>query len=130
MTRCFRVVDLRVSIFIFHPTTLPLPSMSCVSLVFIIFYFTTSEERTLCVLEKPFFLDRHLATHACILEFFFDDYGTGLSLPWLIDPASVELFIMADGCLCNFQPHSVHFSHGRCFHQRQIERFVLLVRPP
>jgi hypothetical protein len=75
MTRCFRVVDLRVSIFIFHPTVSSPPfDVVCFSCFFIIFfYFTTSEERTLCVLERPFFLDRHLATHACMLEFFDDD---------------------------------------------------------
>jgi hypothetical protein len=45
-------------------------------------YFTTSEERTLCVMERNFyfFLDRQLATHARVLDFFFDDHGTGLSL--------------------------------------------------
>jgi hypothetical protein len=37
-----------------------------------------------------------------MLEFFDDDHGTGWT--FTDDPASVELFIMADGCLCNFQP--------------------------
>jgi hypothetical protein len=108
MTRCFRVVDLRVSIFIFHPTNTS-PPFDVACLVFSYSFISLRLRKgTLCVLEKPYFLNRHLATHARILEFFFDHYGTGLSLPWLMTQQA--LGIMADGCLCNFQPASSFFS--------------------
>src|ERR1700761_8563957 len=122
MTRCFRVVDLRVSIFIFLLTSSLHVRLLCVSP----FVFLRMSENSLpsanilpllkldrVILFVQLHILQDIANDACILAFYSDKLtfhfpGRGL-------------FIMADGQIQSFH---------KMYYQRRIGRFAFLVYLP